>query len=379
MNQIRLQHYDSMSAIEPLQWRQLDALSGFSSYGWLKTVEHCASGPYAPHYIVAYCQEKPVGAVILELVNDVDRENAIVRRVFGGRRLLRHTFGKSLVPNLVAGTPFGYGGQFLVNTGTGRVQNVRVVRELLLAAERLSATLGAPLWFSDVLATDALLIDTLRDAGYLSSQYLPLAELSIDWGSFDDYVAALKKQHKNVAKDIRRERNRCRSAGVLLEEPAELTNRDKNYVQLANQTYSKHGDLAFPFSVGFFSGLKNELGDDLLVCEAKKDGTTLGFVTMISDGRTAWAGSYGLDYSDSASAFVYFNLVLQWPVRKAIELGLERLVLGRGHYALKLRRGCKLSDTYFFFRPSHGLSRHVYKGLFRMLDRHYANQVRAHS
>ena len=379
MNQIRLQHYDSVSAIDPLQWRQLEALSGFSSYGWLKTVESYAIGSYAPRYIVAYRQETPVGAVILDLVNDVDRENGIVRRVFGGRRLLRHIFGKSLVPNLVAGTPFGYGGEFLVNASNGREQDIYVIRELLLAAEKLSATLGAPLWFSNVLATDALLIDILRDAGYLSSRYLPLAELAIDWGSFDDYVATLKKQHKNVAKDIRRERNRCRSAGILLEEPTELADRDGIYVQLANQTYGKHGDLAFPFNAGFFSALKNELGEDLLVCEAQKDGKTLGFVTMISDGRSAWAGSYGLDYSDSASAFVYFNLVLQWPVRKAIELGLERLVLGRGHYELKLRRGCRLSDTYFFHKPLHGLSKPIYNGLFLVLDRHYTKQVSSNS
>lgn len=375
MNQIRLQHYDSVSAIDPLQWRQLEALSGFSSYGWLKTVESHAIGSYAPRYIVAYYHETPVGAVILDLVNDVDRENSIVRRVFGGRRLLRHTFGKSLIPNLVAGTPFGYGGQFLINASNGREQNVHIIRELLLAAEKLSTTLGAPLWFADVLAKDALLIDILRDAGYLSSRYLPLAELGIDWGTFDDYVATLKKQSKNVAKDIRRERNRCHSAGILLEEPTDLADRDKIYVQLANHTYGKHGDLAFPFSAGFFSGLKNELGDDLLVCEAQKDGKTLGFVTMTSDGRTAWAGSYGLDYSDSASAFVYFNLVLQWPVRKAIELGLERLVLGRGHYALKLRRGCRLSDTYFFHKPLHRLSKPFYNGLFLVLDRHYTNQA----
>jgi predicted N-acyltransferase len=379
MKQIRLQHYDSMSAIDPLQWRQLDALSGFSSYGWLKTVENCATGPYAPHYIVAYCQEQPVGAVILELVNDVDRENAIVRRVFGGRSLLRHTFGKSLVPNLVGGTPFGYGGQFLINSGTGREQTVRVVRELLLAAEKLSETLGAPLWFSDVLECDPLLVDILRDAGYLSCRYLPLAEIELKWDTFDDYVANLKKRYKNIGKDIRRERNRCESAGVLLEEPEEIADTDKVFVNLANQTYSKHGDLALPFTEGFFSNLKNELGNELLVCNAQLDGKILGFVTMFTDGSTAWAGSYGLDYTSSASRFVYFNLVLQWPVRKAIELGLNKLVLGRGHYDLKLRRGCTLSDTYFCFKPSSTWSRLIFARLFRILDGHYAKQIAATS
>ena len=372
MNQIRLQHYDSVSAIDPLQWRQLGALSGFSSYGWLKTVESHAIGSYAPRYIVAYCQETPVGAVILDLVNDVDRENGIVRRVFGGRRLLRHIFGKSLVPNLVAGTPFGYGGQFLMNAGADRTQTVRVVRELLSAAEELSAALGASLWFSDVLASDTLLIDILRDAGYLSSRYLPLAELAIEWHTFDEYVDTLKSRYRN---HIRREQKRCRAAGVVFEEPIDLGDRDKTFVQLANQTYGKHGDLAFPFNPGFFSSLKSNLGDEFQACNALESGNILGFVTMISDGHTAWAGNYGLDYTNSSSAFVYFNLVLQWPIRKAIELGLKRLVLGRGHYELKMRRGCTLTETYLFHKPPNALSRPIYAGLFRMLDRHYTNQA----
>ena len=375
MSSLRIRHYDSVSAIDPRQWSQLDGLSGFFGHGWLKTVERHIIGSYAPRYIVAYSQEQPVGAVILDLVNDVDRENGIVRRVFGGKRLLRHTFGKCLVPNLVAGTPFGYGGQFLIDSSLGTEQRSRVAQELLSASETLSASLGAPLWFSNVLANDTLLMDTLRGAGYLSSRYLPLAEIAIEWDSFDEYVATLRKQHKNIAKDIRRERNRCRSAGVTLEEPAALDDRDKSFVELANQTYSKHGDLAFPYAVGFFSSLKRELDHDLLVCNAQKDGKILGFVTMISDGHTAWAGSYGLDYTDSASAFVYFNLVLQWPVRKAIELGLKNVVLGRGHYELKLRRGCTLNDTHFFYKPSHSLSKLLYARLFRMLDRHYARQV----
>jgi predicted N-acyltransferase len=379
MNSVQIRHYDSVSAIRPAEWSRLSVLSGFSSYSWLQAVERYAAGTCAPRYVVACIQERPVGAVVLELVNDVDRESGIVRRLLGGRRVLRHTFGKCLVPNLVAGTPFGYGGQFLFDTSIGNELLRRIAQSLLSAVEELSESLRAPLWFSDVLASDVQLIQTLRDAGYLSSRYLPLAELAIEWHTFDDYVATLKTQSKNVAKDIRREQNRCRSAGVILEEPTDLGDLDKRFVELADQTYGKHGDLAFPFKPGFFSSLKRNLGDDFLVCNALEGGNVLGFVTMISDGHTAWAGNYGLDYTNNASAFVYFNLVLQWPVRKAIELGLKRLVLGRGHYELKIRRGCTLSDTYLFHKPSNALSRPVYARLFHSLDRHYNKQAGSNS
>jgi predicted N-acyltransferase len=364
--------YDSVSAIHPNEWSQLDVLSGFSSYRWLQSVERYAARPCTPHYVVAYVQERPVGAIVLELVNDVDRESGIVRRLLGGRRVLRHTFGKYLAPNLVAGTPFGYGGQILIDVNMGITQRSHVVQELLSAAERLSDSLRAPLWFSDVLARDTELINTLRNAGYLSCQYLPLAEIAIEWHTFDDYVDTLKSRYRN---HIRREQKRCRAAGVVLEEPTDLSDRDERFVQLANQTYGKHGDLAFPFNAGFFSGLKSNLGDGFQVCNALESDNILGFVTMISDGHTGWAGNYGLDYTNSSSAFVYFNLVLQWPIRKAIELGLKRLVLGRGHYELKMRRGCTLNETYLFRKPPNALSKPIYARLFRMLDRHYIKQA----
>lgn len=379
MNQIQIQHYDSVSAIDPIEWDRLGVISGFSSYDWLRVVERYATSPYTPRYVVAYVHERPVGAIVLELVNNVDREGGIVRRALGGRRVLRHTFGKYLTPHLVAGTPFGYGGQFLIDVHVESSRRRRIIEELLSAAEALSTSLRAPLWFSDVLADDVLLMDTLKGAGYLSSRYLPLAEIEIRWKTFEDYVDALKNESKNVAKDIRRERNRCRAAGVFLEEPTELRDREETFIQLANQTYGKHGDLSFPFQEGFFSSLRQAVGEKLVICNAQMDDKVLGFVTMLSDGNTAWAGSYGLDYTNDASRFVYFNLVLQWPVRKAIELGLKKLVLGRGHYELKLRRGCSLNHTYFFFKPSSGLSTPIYARLFRMLDRRYALQIAAHS
>ena len=150
---------------------------------------------------------------------------------------------------------------------------------------------------------------------------------------------------------------------------------DSKLVDMANQSYRRHSEFAFPFRPGFFSSLQAGLHDSYMVCVAKRGADTLGFVTMLADGDTAWADSYGLDSRRSDTAFVYFYLAYHWPIRAAIERGLRRIVFGRGQYELKLRRGCSLTDTYVLVKPSGRISRTFHAGLLHVVDRSYAKQV----
>jgi predicted N-acyltransferase len=375
MSQLRIQHCESIAHIHTDDWNRLENKSGFTSSAWLQTVEQFSIQSVRPQFILAYADNKLVGAMILELVKDIDRENSVAQAILGGNRLGHSLFTNLFLPNLAAGVPHGYGGQLLVDSNGDAGWRAKIARTLVAEAEALSESFGAPLWFPNVLATDKLLLETLHQADYLSTRYLPLAEIAIDWDTFDDYVASLKHRSQNVVKDIRRERNRCRAAGVTFEEPSDLSNSDSKLVEMASETYLRHGNSRFPFSRGFFSALHHQLGPNFLVCLASKSGHPLGFVTMLSDGDTAWADSYGLDYAHPDSKFVYFNLVYQWPIRKAIELGLKRIVFGRGQYELKSRRGCTLIDSYLLVKPANWFGRAFYASLFRLVDRHYGKQV----
>ena len=374
MSRYCIRQYQSLAELPQADWCRLDGPAAHCNYGWLRSVERFRSEPLELQFLVAYENDSPVGAVILERVTEPDREGGIARYIFGGKRNLRKTLGQWLLPALSAGAPHGYGGQLMLAANVAAGSARQVVSQLIRAAESLSSEQNTPLWFSGVMASEQLLLNSLRAAGYQSARYLPIAELKIEWSSFDEYANDLKQRHKNVAKDIRRERNRCRAAGVNFDEPDEIDSYDVAYIRLANETYARHGDSPFPFTNGFFSDLRRELGDDFLACNATKNGNLLGFVTMLVDGDTAWGDSYGLDYSNPDSTFAYFNLIFHWPIQKAIELGLKRIVFGRGQYTLKLRRGCSLTDTFFLHKPAGGIQAFLHRPVFRLLDRHYARR-----
>lgn len=375
MDQVSIRHHDSITTVEKDEWENLDHRSRFTSYAWLQATSRFCAEPIHLQLLLAYIEGKLQGAMIVETVRDSGKQNGIARAVLGGNRLILGAFGNHFVPNLAVGTPHGYGGHLLLASNGDTELRAKVAHNLIAAAEELSKTLRTPLWFMGVLAADEQLRTILRQKGYLSARYLPLAELPIQWKTFDEYLSWQKRRSRSVSKDIRRERNRCRAAGVTFEEPSNISKLDDVLIDLANQPYQKHGNVRFPFERGFFASLQAQLRSSLMICTACKDGNIIGFVTMLSDGESAWADSYGLDYSQPDSAFVYFNLVYHWPVQKAIELGLKRIVLGRGQYELKLRRGCILTDTYFHYKPSHWIARKFYGGIFRMLDEHYSTEI----
>lgn len=375
MDQITIHHHDSISAVEEDEWERLVHQSGFTSYAWLQTTSGFCAEPIQLQLLLAYVEDVLQGAMIVETVREPGKQNGIARAVLGGNRLILGAFGNHFVPNLAVGTPHGYGGHLLFAGHSDAELRAKVAHNLIAAAEELSRTLRTPLWFMGVLAADEQLLTILRQKGYLSARYLPLAELPIQWETFDEYLGWQKSRSRGVSKDIRRERNRCRAAGVTFEEPSNISKLDDVLIELANQPYQKHGNVRFPYERGFFTSLKAQLGSSFMICTACKDGKTIGFVTMLSDGESAWADSYGLDYRQPDSAFVYFNLVYHWPVQKAIEQGLRRIVLGRGQYELKLRRGCILTDTYLLYNPSHRIARKLYGGLFKVLDEHYSTEI----
>ncbi|MFT5418689.1 MAG: putative N-acyltransferase [Gammaproteobacteria bacterium] len=372
MEKITIHCHDSISTIEKDAWENLAHRSKFTSYAWLQATSDYCGDPSQLQLLLAYVGDDLQGAMILETVGDAGKQNSVARAVLGGNKIVRGAIGRYFVPNLAVGTPHGYGGHLLLASHSGDELRAKISKKLISAAETLSESLRTPLWFMGVLEADDQLLKALQQNGYLSARYLPLAEMAIEWNTFEEYLSWQKRRSRSVSKDIRRERNRCRAAGLIFEEPSDVSKLDNVLIELANQPYQKHGEHKFPFERGFFTSLQEQLGSSFMLCTARKGDNVIGFVTMLSDGESAWADSYGLDYGQAESAFVYFNLVYHWPVQKAIELGLKRIVFGRGQYELKLRRGCVLTDTYLLYKPSKWIARKIYSHLFRVVDDHYA-------
>jgi len=315
--------------------------------------------------------------MILRLEDDPHGADSIARRILGGNRSLRSLWRRVAGPSLVVGAPQGYGGELLLRADLDDRTRRQAADTLLDGAQALGRELGASLWFSGVREADDMTTGCLGDRAYARARYLPLTAIDIEWGSFEEYLRWQRQRSARLAKNIRRERARCRDAGVTLIEPKDLDGLGRLFHKLADQTMAKHGGPDLPLRPGFYEAVRKGLGAAHLVCTAVRHGEVIGFVSLVCDGDTVWADSYGLDYAKAEGTFTYFDLTHYWEIEKAIELGLKRVVFGRGQYEARLRRGCHLVDTYIYRAAPSVLDRTLYGLVLTRVDQHYARQARS--
>jgi hypothetical protein len=60
----------------------------------------------------------------------------------------------------------------------------------------------------------------------------------------------------------------------------------------------------------------------------------------------------GVDYDVAGDDYTYFQLVYNSMIARAIDAGMRGIYYGRGMYSVKLRRGCRLTDTWIYSRES---------------------------
>jgi uncharacterized protein len=378
MSATRLEIRESINQIDPTQWENLAGTQGYSSHGWLSAVERFPNDPVDPKYLLVFRDGYLIAAMIAEIVRNPDRQNGVTRVLLGRGRWGLNILHSCFLPALAVGVPYGYGGHVLLAPNLAPAMRAELVRILVAGIDALGQSLGLPVWYLNVLSENSELCGALEASGYLHARHLPLAVLDVRWESFDDYLGELRRRSRKLVKDIRRESNRCRDAGVRLveiEDPKAVSSLDSRLINLASQTWKRHGEDRFPFRPGFFSSLGTGMGGSLLVCTATRANELVGFASMVTEGDTAWAESLGLDYDAAGNDFTYFNLVFHWPIEAAIARGLKRIVFGRGQYALKMRRGCVLSDTLIFHKPGSSLLHGPYRVGLRMLESYYQRQV----
>jgi predicted N-acyltransferase len=58
----------------------------------------------------------------------------------------------------------------------------------------------------------------------------------------------------------------------------------------------------------------------------------------------------GVDHALAGPDATYFMLTYYRPIQYAIDKRLKRIYFGNAQYALKQRRGCKISNSYIFYK-----------------------------
>jgi predicted N-acyltransferase len=250
-----------------------------------------------------------------------------------------------------------------------------VVNRLLETVETNARKEGLSLCFTNVMDDEDEVIRLLRQNGYGRVFGHPLNYLDIEWSSFEGYRDYLKNVSFNAWKIIKREMNKNKKEGVMIETLEDLDGYENRLYELINNNYCKHNGMPMPFKRGFLKTLKENLGKDAVIYVARKKGQLTAVSLFLKRNRVGFMPVVGVDHELSGNDFTYFNIAYYRPIMDAISDRMKRLYLGKAMYELKARRGCKLMPTYLYYRTFNRFTNLAVKPWFALLSARYKRKI----
>ncbi len=348
---------DSIRGVDAREWDRLADGEVLASHGWLKAVEESRREDLGPRYVLIRQTGRLVAATTCCRSHPTAAAPDPDDLLFGRFGRVATRWGLSLRPARVLGFPSGPGIHFLIDGTIGPPERRTLVAKLLDSVEAIAATENSGIFLWNVRADDTELLAPLERRRFHGTLFFPACYLDLVWPSFDDYVAHLKK-FRNMPRNVRREIEACRRAGVTIEPIEEAGSHRAALHELANRHWIRYNDDPFPYDENFFPRVQAYLGSAAVILGAFKDSALIGFMLMLNGRREGHALEIGVERGAAASAATYFNLAYYVPIRRTIGSGLERLYFGRGLPEVKIRRGCKRQDTLLMYR-AHGNLRNL--------------------
>ena len=312
------------------------------------TVERWSRAPIDPLYFVLRQRDDIVAASVCYVHGPSREIETLDDLIFGRFVKVARRLGLSFLPAFICGPAFGYGWHIGVAPELSADEAVNARRRILAAMEAEADSRRLQISFAGVSDEERGLMELLGERRYLKSRNVPVAVLDLRWASFEEYLQSLPSRSR---REFRRQINRNRSAGVvveLLDAPGELESR---FLELIDLNSRKHNAFSFGLAPGFVGELKRAFGDNARIFTARKAGVVTGVCVMLVQDDAAFPIVVGVDRA-SSDDYTYFQIVYNAPIADGIESRLRRMYYGRGMYDLKARRGCALVDTWIYSRGS---------------------------
>jgi predicted N-acyltransferase len=348
MVEIRLYHH--IDQIKRDEWDDMIPENVFVSHGWLKTIEETFQGNIQPIYLVAQRSKDLVGAAVCYIMNE-DSDPFLDYIIFGRARRMISRLGISFLPALICWPLFSFGSHLMVKEASDPEKKGDIVSQLLNVIERRQSAYKSSLIFLNVMDQESDLVRLFEERGYLRSLLPPINFLDIQWSSFSGYLDHLKGISRHSKKDIRYQMNKNRKAGVTIGQLEHIEGYEARLYRLISDNHYKYSGLPLMLKHNFLRKLKENLGKYAVIYVAFKDGRIIGTCYLLKRGKTGFVHMAGVDHEASGNDFTYFNLCYYRPIMDAISGNIKRLFFGREMYELKMRRGCKTSNTYIYYKP----------------------------
>lgn len=202
-----------------------------------------------------------------------------------------HQAGLDYYPKLLAGVPFTPVSGPRLLSGLGPAAHER--RRLLARAlrEELERLEDSTLHVNFITDADA---DVLQEAGFLPRRDVQFHWHNRGYRSFEDFLSCLSAKRR---KNIRRERRRVREQGITFRWIPGTEADENDWLTMHDfyqDTFARHGNPSF-LDAAFFLGLRDRLGDSVLLVFARKNSEVLAGALFLQGADRLFGRYWGTD------------------------------------------------------------------------------------
>jgi predicted N-acyltransferase len=332
----RLAHLDAAA------WDALTAeASVFVRRPFLTALEKARPANLSPRYALLYLEERPVAAVVLQLVRVEGRSAIAVPGPWGNVAQLVDERA------LVLGNLAAWGETGLIIAGWADAEQRRMVwTEALRLVDRLRRFEKAEGSINVSLIRDASNDEdpaALELAGYQRAPGGPDMLLRSDehTKSFDDYLKRLASKRRRAVKKTIEDVEAAGYQLVQLDVPA-LEQHAARIEALYAQVWANAEVRPLKLSGAFFVELKRRLGADCAIVGLQKDGRLDAFGVTLRSGKDAVG--YYLGFEREVDAPLYLRLLINI-LEHGFAWGAQTISLGRTAEEPKARLGAEPGGT----------------------------------
>ncbi len=340
------------------EWNQIISDTISVSHEVLKFSETNSLHSDKARYFLLRDDNECLQAISIALFIHKDSKFGVEGSIFG--RLLERlfVFKNSLRPALICGL-VGHGAPVFVRPGEDQKL---WVRRMLDVMENYALDHKSSIGFSRLLSVQQTLSNELKRRKYCHAYGLPEAKININWHDEASYLKNLQSINKSYYKSAKKEINRFRKSGITIQGWDGENAQD--VAELIEEHFNERNSIKTTITPESLSELKFKLKDSCIVYLAIKEEKIIGVAILLKKGDSARAWKVGVDHKADNNNFTYFNLAYYNLLADAVNSNLNLVWYGAGVLDAKLRRGCMVELTDFYYKPRRVLLVPVYSILF---------------
>lgn len=332
--------------------------NAFLQIPYLRTVERFPPEGADPCYLVFLKNDNPVGLAYIQLVDfradqslQSPRPEGLMRQL--GRYFQQKALGLLRLRMLHLGNalltgPRGF--YFLPEIGEEDAHTL-LAEALPLVSDRIRRDFG--FWVDSFLVKDIpdnqrLASGVWTQHGYQELCFFPnmVFHLAPEWRQFDDYLNSLLSKYRVRARRAFRLLDGVRTREMSLEE---ICDREGELYGLYQQVAASVEFNMATLDRGYFSGLKEEMGDAFHLVGYFLEGRLLGFYSTIENGEELEAHFMGFDQQANRDYQLYLNMLFDM-IRMGIDLGVSFISFARTAMEIKSSVGAVAEDLTCYIR-----------------------------